>query len=216
MSSPLRPLSMSEIDDEGAAVVANRLVEEGVRIDALIGSVATAQRMARRLGVETKERFRLGNHMLDQAPVIPFCAGAMRAATMDDLEPVLAWEDAFVRECGLPYDHAAIETAIRERLGAPAPLEWLWEVDGVPVAKALGRPSNAVARISQVYTAPEQRGHGYAGALVGNLSLALQEQGCEMLFLATDMANPTSNGVYRRLGYRFVGEATHLDIVRRS
>ena len=32
--------------------------------------------------------------------------------------------------------------------------------------------------------------------------------------LFTDLANPTSNGVYRRLGFRMIGELVHFDIER--
>ena len=159
---------------------------------------------------------RIGNHVLDRAPALPDCVGRMRAATPEDFELVLGWEDAFVRECGLPYDCAAIVATVRERLHGPAPLEWLWEVDGTPVAKTMARPMETLARIAQVYTPPEQRGHGYAGALVGSVCAALRERGCRLVFLSTDMANPTSNGVYRRIGFRFVGQAVHLDLAPAS
>ncbi len=209
-----RPLSVTDLDDEGAALVAAALAVDGPRLHAVIGNVDAARRMATHLGCSVTERVRIGNHVLDRAPVLPACAGHMRAATAEDFELVLGWEDTFVRECGLPHDRAAIVATVRERLHGPAPLEWLWEVDGTPAAKTMGRPMETIARIAQVYTPPEQRGRGYAGALVGSLCGALREQGCRLVFLSTDMANPTSNGVYRRIGFRFVGEAVHLDLAR--
>jgi GNAT superfamily N-acetyltransferase len=208
-----RPLSVTDLDDEGAALVAVALAADGPHLDAVIGGVDAAYRMAACLGADVAERVRIGNHVLDGAPSLPPCAGSMRAATAEDVDLVLAWEDAFVRECGLPYDRAAIVATVRERLGAPVPLEWLWEVDGRPVAKAFGRPMETIARIAQVYTPLGQRGRGYAGALVGSICSTLRAQGCRLVFLSTDMANPTSNGVYRRIGFRFVGEAVHLDLV---
>ncbi|HEX8957051.1 MAG TPA: GNAT family N-acetyltransferase, partial [Burkholderiaceae bacterium] len=211
-SMPMRMLAFTELDDEAIALVVDALAEDGLQPLMLAGDLATAHRFAARLGMRASERFRLGNHVLDTAPVVAPGEGTMRAATAEDYRLVLEWEDAFIRECRLPYHRPSLEIAIRDRLAAPAPLEWLWEVDGVPVAKAHGRPTLPIARISQVYTLPERRGRGYAGALVGSLSAALQAQGCTSIFLATDMANPTSNGVYRRIGYRFVGEGTHLDL----
>jgi ribosomal protein S18 acetylase RimI-like enzyme len=211
---PMRLLGFSEFDDDAAALLVAALHEDGVQPDGGTGDVDSACRIATCLGVQTSERFRMGNHVLDGAPVIAMCAGRMRSATMADYDLVLAWEDAFIRECGLPYHRAALEAAIRDRLSAPSPLEWLWEDEGEPVAKALGRPTPPIARIGMVYTAPGRRGKGYAGALVGTLSAALQAQACPSVFLATDMANPTSNGVYCRIGYRFTGEATHLDFLR--
>jgi len=211
-----RPLSVTDLDDEGAALVATALAADGPRLHAVIGSVDAAHRMALHLGCKVTERVRIGNHVLDRAPALPDCVGRMRAATPEDFELVLGWEDAFVRECGLPYDRAAIVATVRERLHGPAPLEWLWEVDGTPVAKTMARPMETLARIAQVYTPPEQRGQGYAGALVGSVCAALRERGCRLVFLSTDMANSTSNGVYRRIGFRFVSEAVHLDLAPAS
>ena len=212
-ATPTRLLAFTAIDDEAIDLVAQALAEDGLRPAALTGEVGTAYRIAARLGMRATERFRIGNYTLDAPPAIPPGAGCMRAATPDDYALVLEWEDAYVKECKLPYDRALLERAIGDRLHVPSPLEWLWEVEGEPVAKAMGRPSAPIARVSMVYTLPGQRGKGYAGALVGNLSAALQEQGCDRVFLATDMANPTSNGVYRRLGYRFTDESTHLDLM---
>jgi len=210
---PVRMLAFTAMDDEAIGLVVQALAEDGMLPEALIGQLDAAHRFAARLGIRANERFRVGYHALDRPPSIPPCAGRMRAANPDDYALVLQWEDAFIHECRLPYDKPALERAIGERLHAPSLLEWLWEVDGEPVAKALGRPTAPIARIGMVYTVPDRRGKGYAGALVGNLSAALQGQGCASVFLATDMANPTSNGVYRRLGYRFIEEGTHLDLV---
>ena len=209
---PMRMLAFTTLDDEAIGLVADALAEDGVQPLALVGELDTARRFAARLGIPVSERFRLGNHVLDTAPVVRPCEGTLRAATLADYDLVLEWEDAFIHECGLPYHRPSLEAAIRDRLAAPAPLEWLWEVEGTPVAKANARSTLPIARISQVYTHPDRRGRGYAGALVGKLSAALQAQGCASLFLATDMANLTSNGVYRRIGYRFMGEGTHLDL----
>ena len=210
---PMRMLAFTGLDDEGMALTVAALAQDGWQPSALVGRLDTGRRLAARLGRGSTERFRLGNHVLDTVPVVASCAGTMRAATADDYPLILEWEDAFIHECRLPYDRAVLEAAIRDRLAAPVPLEWLWEAGGTPVAKAHGRPSAPIARVSMVYTLPEHRGRGYAGALVGCLSAALQAQGCATIFLSTDMANPTSNGVYRRIGYRFVEEGTHLDLL---
>lgn len=210
---PMRMLAFTRLDDEAIALVANALTEDDMQPLALVGELDVARRFAAKLGLPVTERFRLGNHVLDAAPTVAAGEGVMRAATLADHDLILEWEDAFIHECGLPYHRASLEAAIRERLAATLPLEWLWEIDGVPVAKANARPTLPIARISQVYTQPDRRGKGYAGALVGTLSASLRDQGCSSIFLATDMANPTSNAVYRRIGYRFMGEGTHLDVL---
>ncbi|WP_405819688.1 GNAT family N-acetyltransferase [Streptomyces sp. NBC_00838] len=58
------------------------------------------------------------------------------------------------------------------------------------------------ARVSPVYTPPRLRGRGYGGAVTAAISRAARESGAEQVLLFTDLANPTSNALYRRLGYR--------------
>ena len=79
----------------------------------------------------------------------------------------------------------------------------LWEAGGVPVSIA-GR-TRAVAgmvRVAPVYTPPELRGRGYAGAATAAVSQAALDAGVREVVLYTDLANPTSNALYQRLGYR--------------
>ena len=62
-----------------------------------------------------------------------------------------------------------------------------------------------VVRVAGVYTPPGQRGRGYAEACVHALSQHLRDSGYRAA-LYTDLANPTSNSIYRRIGYRAVAE----------
>jgi uncharacterized protein len=80
---------------------------------------------------------------------------------------------------------------------------WLWE-DGEPVSMAGHTgPTPHGIRIGPVYTPPDLRGRGYAGALVGEVTRhLLDEEGFRFCFLFTDLSNPTSNRLYERLEYR--------------
>ncbi len=75
-----------------------------------------------------------------------------------------------------------------------------------------GRTPNGL-RINYVYTPPELRGRGYATACVAALSRALLEAGNRYCCLYTDLANPTSNAIYRRIGYRPVCDAAMYALV---
>jgi len=70
---------------------------------------------------------------------------------------------------------------------------------------AISDPVAGAVRIGPVYTPPEQRRHGYASALVAQLSQGARSAGNRCL-LYTDLANPTSNAIYRAIGYRPVTE----------
>jgi predicted GNAT family acetyltransferase len=74
------------------------------------------------------------------------------------------------------------------------------------VSMAVSRkPIEGVVRVAGVYTPPEKRKLGYAAACVHALSKHMRDSGyCCALY--TDIANPTSNSIYRRIGYRAVSE----------
>ena len=55
-------------------------------------------------------------------------------------------------------------------------------------------------RIGPGYTPSELRTRGYATALVAALSQYLLSSGHRFCFLYTDLANPTSNSIYQRVG----------------
>jgi predicted GNAT family acetyltransferase len=69
-----------------------------------------------------------------------------------------------------------------------------------------------VARIGPVYTPAEFRGHGYANAAVAGVSQVLLDQGARVC-LFTDQANPISNRIYQRIGFRPVVDMAQLIIV---
>lgn len=83
----------------------------------------------------------------------------------------------------------------------------VWEVEGHPVSLAAAvAPTPHGIRLNNVYTPPEERGRGYASALVAALTQLLLDRGREFVFLHTDLANPTSNAIYQRLGYKLVAD----------
>ena len=57
-------------------------------------------------------------------------------------------------------------------------------------------------RVGPVYTPPGLRGQGYAGAVTAAVSQAARDAGAGQVLLFTDLANPTSNALYQRLGYQ--------------
>jgi predicted GNAT family acetyltransferase len=89
---------------------------------------------------------------------------------------------------------------------------YLWENEaGTPVAMASASgPTPHGIRIGGVYTPPELRGRGYASSAVAALSARLLDEGRRLCFLFTDASNPTSNSIYRRIGYEQVAEVVEL------
>jgi predicted GNAT family acetyltransferase len=69
-------------------------------------------------------------------------------------------------------------------------------------------------RVAPVYTPAPLRGRGYAGAATTEVSRAALAAGADEVLLFTDLANPTSNGLYQRIGYRPVADFAVYDFAK--
>jgi len=88
------------------------------------------------------------------------------------------------------------------------------EVDGVPVSIAgLNREMQNVIGVGPVYTPAYWRGKGYASSCVAQISQLALDRGFEKCVLYTDLANPTSNSIYQRMGYRAIADSLMLKFV---
>jgi len=171
---------------------------------------------------ETAEAFALAWGELTGASVVPAMAqllyetdrvalpagvpGRGRVATADDHDLIVDWALAFHAEAvpDQPLDGIA-DTAARRIVDGE---QLIWEVEGRPVCFAgASHPSAGVARIGPVYTPPAQRRHGYGGACTAAASQRALDGGAVRCMLYTDAANPTSNSIYRRIGYQLVDAA---------
>jgi predicted GNAT family acetyltransferase len=135
-------------------------------------------------------------------------SGSMRPYEDDDRDQVVAWMDAFADEAlpSPPPEHA--EHWLERTVAGPDSGIVLWIDEGSPVSFAGygGLTPNGI-RIGPVYTPPDLRRRGYASALTAELTRMLLERGRTFCFLFTDLANPTSNSIYQRIGYEPVSDA---------
>lgn len=124
--------------------------------------------------------------------------GVMRPAHEADKPLILDWLRRFFEETYMPVRNAQDVT---DRL-VPDGSMFLWDVDGTAVSMAgvTGRTPNGV-RIGFVYTPVEERQKGYGTAITAALTKSVLDTGKKFCFLFTDASNPTSNSIYRALGY---------------
>jgi uncharacterized protein len=172
---------------------------------------AFAQRWRALTGRTHRLRVQLRNHRLTRVEAVPRPPGAARKATAEDIDWVGAAQHDFIMEIKLPDDAARLRALIPRRIEQGQ--IWIWDDAGaVAFAGWTDAPPDA-ARIAPVYTPPLARGRGYATALVAELSQALLDQGRPKLFLITDLANPVSNSIYAKIGYRPLSDIFHFDFV---
>ena len=130
--------------------------------------------------------------------------GKIRVANESDRSLLAEWIDEF--QVAVGEQRGGAQQLLNSRL--PGGHLRVWVDDQRVVSMAGAKDGvHGVARIQAVFTPPEHRGRGYAGACVAALSQQVLDRG-DRCILYTDLGNPTSNSVYRRIGYRAVAECT--------
>ncbi|TDV35415.1 GNAT family N-acetyltransferase [Actinophytocola oryzae] len=145
----------------------------------------------------------------------PTTSGSARQATGDDIELLVGWRAAFELEA-LGQDRAPEEgrAAVRRMLEIGYGVV-IWEDRGEPVSWAVASaPIDGMSRVGPVYTPREYRGRGYGSAASAAASLWARTAGADDVVLFADVANPTTNSIYQKIGYRPVYDSTELEFIR--
>lgn len=139
----------------------------------------------------------------------PPVKGELRFAGQDDAKLVTEWIVAFSKSSLPKAEQISTKDAklqaeelVKSRRMA------FWAVNDKPVAQASVSGTDTIARINRVYTPPENRGHGYASAVVAHVSKLQRDQGKEMCCLYADARNTKANSIYRKIGYEFAGRSS--------
>jgi hypothetical protein len=203
--TPPHNLMLSLMEDRVSAAFADAFRE--VELPGLIApsdvGAAFVSRLSRNAVVALEER------LFEMTEVIPArpTAGRLRWYEDGDRELLVAWLAAFHAEA-MPGEQVYDAEQVLERRGGGHGEFALWD-DAGPVSFAgFGSPTPNGMRIGPVYTPPELRGRGYASALTAAVTEHVLASGRRFCFLATDLANPTSNSIYQRIGYRPVTDVT--------
>jgi uncharacterized protein len=138
-------------------------------------------------------------HQLNQMQSIAHAAGKIRLAVESDRHLLIDWTQAFTQEA-----LRATETRSDSELWVKRKLQkqslYVWQDREIVSMAAYGGTTPNGIRVNAVYTPPEHRGKGYATSCVAGISQKLLKQ-YKYCFLFTDLANSSSNYIYRKIGY---------------
>jgi len=208
VQSPLEyAATLTPMAPRAVLAMVDAIGEAGVTLPGVNGDAATAATFAGQWSERCKSAATpfQGTRLYELLELgeVPPTAGHLRLAGPKDRSLMILWTRAFQDEIG----ESANDTVLRVDRGLAAGQIWLWDQNGETTSIAVSRePAQGVVRLSGVYTPPEKRKHGYAAACVHALSKQLSSRGYRCI-LYTDLGNPTSNSIYRRIGYRAVAEA---------
>ena len=200
--------------DAAIALIALDIAGRGRRAKSLVGPLDACEAFARAWRECMQQahalRYHLRHFELTSAPAAAKAAGRLRRPDAGEYALLADWQLAFIEELELPDDRAQARRNLERRLERG--VIRVWDDAGAAAFAGFGEGKDT-ARIAPVYTPPQLRGRGYASAMVAELVRELFAAGKRAIFLTTDAANPTSNGIYRRIGFRPVADHYHFDFV---
>jgi hypothetical protein len=208
------------LDDRAVDALAESISSE---LPGAVGAVpevdAFTEAWTARHGVTAAIRFEQRIYALERLLAPRPTEGRFRLAGAEDRELAIAWTREFTAEAlhGDDRDAGRIERSVDSRLDPASPGGIaLWDTDDGPVSlAAFGGPTPNGMRIGPVYTPREHRGRGFGSAVTAAASRHLLDRGARFCFLYTDLANPTSNAIYMRIGYEPVCDSRELAFLPR-
>lgn len=209
--TPPHQLGLTRFPAQATAKLADDVAGAYEHVPGVTGPASAAEHFAaawvERRGGSWHVRLQMRIHELRDV-VLPTrrAAGRLRRAAESEIELANAWAAGFVRDAGIV--NAAGEFG--ERLIRAGSL-YFWDDGGAKSMVGSTRNTPNGACVNAVYTPPEHRGRGYATMAVAAFSRKMLDDGYRFCCLYTDQSNPTSNAIYRRIGYRAVCDAVDID-----
>lgn len=196
--------------------LANFLKTNAVDFPGVVGPAWESEYFALYWSTLTNKNYKLAMgqkiYKIEKVDFLQNTNGEFRLATRKDLNLVHDWVWGFVIEC-LPeierkdkeFWLSSVEKSInRQRT-------YLWVKDNAPVSMAQAiRPTKNGISVAGVFTPHDQRGNGYASAVVAHLSQKMLDNGKKFCMLYTDLNNPTSNKIYQKIGYKEVVDSKYF------
>jgi predicted GNAT family acetyltransferase len=205
MHTPPHHLFVSRMPAAAAQSLAQAVADTGRDLPGVNGAVEAtrpfAETWANRTGRTSSVITAMRMYRLGQLTSPYGVAGeAIAAATPRDVELVAGWLAAFHAEAQ-PHAPTGDWGLLAERRVRSGQIH-LWRDAGIVVSIAgVSAPALGVARVAPVYTPPAYRRRGYGAAVTAQATAVALRAGAEHVVLYTDLANPTSNSIYQRIGY---------------
>jgi uncharacterized protein len=206
MTPPHNPVLSLGFTPDGLRLLAEDLHRSCPTLPGVLGPVDAARSFAGTWKDLSGQPYRLKRdqrvHRLERVVPVEGVPGRLRQATEADRDLLGRWFVAFGKEAlGEDTDPAAAGQLVDRYSATEGMGLYLWENEEPVSMAGRSRPTPNGATVNYVYTPPEHRNKGYASACVAALSQLLLDEGRRYCFLFTDLANPTSNRIYKAVGY---------------
>jgi uncharacterized protein len=150
-------------------------------------------------------------HRLTAVNKLPLASGKFEMADNKDVDLLATWAMVFEedKDPAVRKSQEQVLKITQSKIAAGDVFKWTDKGNRVSMAGINRRTKNA-GIVGLVYTPVEYRRNGYATSHVQRLSEYILQKGFKYCGLFTDKANPTSNHIYKKIGYEPITEC--LDI----
>ncbi len=205
LQTPPFNLVISKGNKSACSLIIGDILQNETSVPGVVGpqemSAAFAGKWEKTTGQKVEARTELTFYALKKVLMPEKTQGKFRAANKIDAVWLTDWLVQFSKDAGLgEHEQRRNREATLKRIRDGE--IFVWEIDGSPVSIAAYAPmTETSARVGLVYTPDPEREKGYASACVANLSQHILNSGKKWCCLFANNTNPTSNKIYRRLGY---------------
>lgn len=183
------------------------LIEQKVHVPGIVAEKSLALDFVKQWAKVTQKSWKIIFNQLiyrlDKLEKIDFPKGKLRLITHAEMDLVEDWMDAFLEEAMNKKNKIEAKQLAKKHIEGKT--LYVWENGEVVTMTAVHRPTRHGITVSYVYTPPKFRKKGYASACVAQVSALMLEK-YDFCSLFTDLANPTSNKIYAKMGYEVVKE----------
>ncbi|MUK90695.1 GNAT family N-acetyltransferase [Ornithinibacillus sp. L9] len=201
---------VNHVDEQVIKAVVQFLYREGLDVPSVLGPNEEVETLVTAWSGLSKKKAEVEMeqliYQLDHVNVTPDETGKLIQATSEHKSIIAKWLYQFGVEANMYISRLKAETMATNYTDNRS--IYLWVVDGKPVSMVNNsRKTKNGVTINAVFTPDRFKRKGYATSAVAALSKKLLEDGFKFCSLYTDAANPTSNSIYRKIGYYEIGSS---------
>ena len=201
-------------DDETLSFFIDSLVEKEMSLTGVNAkkdlSLLFADSWTKKTNTISEKKMEMNLFVLHELTKVSSCAGHFVCANEQYKELIIDWMRQFHKEVPIGNDS---ETYFQEHADGIIRSQnaFIW-IDEEPVCMLFReRPTHHGFSIGYVYTPNHYRNQGYASNLVYHVCKQSFDQGFSYSTLFADVANPTSNSIYKKIGFKEVSLCAMID-----
>ncbi|MFD2923501.1 GNAT family N-acetyltransferase [Halobacillus naozhouensis] len=202
--------AISTINQEVLTHLARFLYENEYEVPGVLGESEAVQWFVEAWeqcsGQEGALHMKQGIYRLDQLKPVVKKDGELILAEQKDYPLLVRWLTSYGHETGEVFHKERVAQLAGDMISDQK--MHLWQVNRTIVSMVCrARTTPNGATVNAVFTPDEYKRRGYATQAVASLTEKLLTEGYEFCALYTDLANATSNTIYKKIGYNFVGQS---------